>query len=158
MTLKGCCIEPKYLHLALMKCTLKFLHWYFKANRTSYCWNYSAWRWLPPQCLVAWSQTNYSNNASVGKINTLARKLSKNRSGQYFTIQAFLFSYIIFLMNIYSISHESSMWKGAAPKDTSSFSQRPVTFHSGNAMRYFTILVAFLIMAMFCPILNVGWT
>lgn len=47
------------------------------------------------------------------------------------------------------------MRKGAAPKDTSSFSQRPVTFHSGNAMRYFTILVAFLIMAMFCPILNV---
>lgn len=58
-------------------------------------------------------------------------------------------------MNIYSISYEAQCEK-AQPLRMRSFSQRPVTFHSGNAMKYFTILVAFLIMAMFCLLLNVG--
>lgn len=58
-------------------------------------------------------------------------------------------------MNIYSISYEAQREKAQPPR-TCGFSQRPVTFHSGNAMKYFTILVAFLIMAMFCTLLNVG--
>lgn len=59
-------------------------------------------------------------------------------------------------MNIYSISYEAQCEKAQPLRTCGSLSQRPVTFHNGNAMKFFTILVAFLIVTMFCLILNVG--
>lgn len=59
-------------------------------------------------------------------------------------------------MNIYSISYEAQCKKAQPLRTSGGFSQRPVTFHSGNAMKYFTILVAFPIVPVLCLILKCG--